>query len=150
MSLVVVLGAGATKSCNGPLTNEILPGMVQQKGSDPKGKLTELEEFLAQVFHISAASEQKDFPGLPLLMSLLDLALDRKQPLHSTWNADRLAQVRQAVELGIFDLLERKLNTAPTTNHYSMINALYPAPAQPRVISLNYDLIIDTALMFVS
>ena len=31
---VVVLGAGATKACGGPLTNEILPGAF---GSETKG-----------------------------------------------------------------------------------------------------------------
>ncbi|HKR95885.1 MAG TPA: hypothetical protein VJW55_11005, partial [Candidatus Angelobacter sp.] len=136
--------------CNGPLTNEILPGMLQKKGVDPQQKLDELAKFLDDVFHVNSTSKPEDYPGLPLMMSLLDLALDRKQPFHANWSTDQLAKVRQAMELGIFDLLERQLNTAPTTNHYSMIHQLYPQPTEPCVLSLNYDLIIDTAMMFVS
>src|SRR5262249_31704551 len=52
--------------------------------------------------------------------------------------------------IGMFDLLEDKLNQAPTNNHYGLLNIIYPPPAQPCVISTNYDLIIDTAMMSAS
>ncbi len=63
---------------------------------------------------------------------------------------DRVSEIRAAVEMGIFYLLELKLLQAQTNNHYNLIQKLYPTPADPCIISLNYDLIIDTALMFIS
>ena len=90
------------------------------------------------------------YPGLPLLMSLLDTAIDRRQPLHSAWDANSIVQIREAIEFGIFDVLEEKLVQAPTNNHYVLLEQLFPAAENPCVISTNYDLIVDTAMMFLS
>jgi hypothetical protein len=51
------------------------------------------------------------------------------------------------VEIGIFDLLEEKLFSASTRNLQELLSNLYSLPSEPCIISLNYDLIIDTALM---
>jgi hypothetical protein len=83
-------------------------------------------------------------------MSLLDLTVDRKQAFGKNWSLDRVSEVRAAVEMGIFYLLELKLIQFQTNNHFEMLQKLYPTPADPCVISLNYDLVIDTALMFLS
>lgn len=145
---VAVLGAGATKSCGGPLTNEILHDMLKDKSApDTTEKLNRLEGFLTQVFRLPTHANNQDFPGLPLFMSLLDTALERRQSFHTGWDVAQILQIRQAMELGIFELLERKLNQAQTTNHFSLIQKLYPPPEEPTVISLNYDLLIDTAFM---
>ena len=144
---VLFLGAGATKSCNGPLTDEILPAIL--KAPDPSESSPVLSEFFANVFHIQPAAPKELFPGLPLVMSLLDMALDRRQAFHPEWDPQRVSELRQTIELRIFDLLEERLNQAPTNNHWTLLQALYPASA-PIVISTNYDLIVDTAMMSVS
>ena len=148
-STVVVLGAGATKACAGPLTNEILPELFLNKADFPNASaLVELEQFLAQNFHVGPGAAKEDYPGLPLLMSLIDMAVGRRQAFHPDWDLDRITRLRHSVELGIFDLLEWRLQKAPTNNHYGLLSVLFPAPDEPRVISLNYDLIIDAAMMF--
>jgi hypothetical protein len=148
---VIVLGAGATKSVGGPLTQEILYEMLQSKAdADTQGKLLPLEQFLIENFHLQSTAQPADYPGLPLLMSLLDLTIDRRQPFRKDWTVDRVSEIRAAVEMGIFYLLERKLVQVQTSNHYNMLQKLYPVPADPCIISLNYDLTIDTALMFLS
>jgi hypothetical protein len=85
----------------------------------------------------------------PLVMSLIDTALDRRQAFHPDWNPEKVSDLRRAVELRIFDLLEAQLFKAPTNNHWQLLQTVYPAPAE-LVISTNYDLIIDTAMMSVS
>ena len=145
---VTILGAGATKSVMGPLTDEILPMILAKK--DGAALLGEFATFLAETFHVTSESEKIDYPGLPLLMSLLDTALARKQTLQGKWNLEGVTRMRRAVELGIFQVLEDALQKAPTNNHYSLLSQLYPPPTEPRVISLNYDLTIDTAMMFYS
>jgi hypothetical protein len=78
--IVIILGAGATKSCGGPLTNDILHGMLQDKSApgttEKLEKLEKLDQFLIDVFRLQPHANKEDYPGLPLFMSLLDLALD--------------------------------------------------------------------------
>lgn len=83
-------------------------------------------------------------------MSLIDIALDRRQPLHTQWDHQRVSELREAIEVGIFDHLEERLYQAPTNNHWDLLQYIYAAPNEPVIISTNYDLIIDTAMMFVS
>jgi hypothetical protein len=145
---VIFLGAGATKSVGGPLTNEILREMLY--GSTQAKTPPLLREFVEKFFHVNAATPVEQFPGLPLLMSLLDTALDRRQAFHPDWELTRVSELRQAIEIGMFDLLEETLRRVPTNNHYGLLQKIYPAPAEPCVVSTNYDLIIDTAMMYVS
>lgn len=146
---VIFLGAGATKACDGPLTSEILPALMA--GPYAAGPATPLlTDFLRTLFHVDAGSPAEHYPGLPLVMSLIDTALDRRQAFHPDWDLDRVSKLRQEVELLIFDLLEDKLNTAPTNSFYRLMDITYPAPAEPCIVSTNYDLIADTAMMFLS
>ena len=146
---VVILGAGATKACNGPLTNEILSEVFLNRADFPNAAaLSELEQFLQQSFHVPIGATTPDYPGLPLLMSLIDTAIERRQAFHPAWDLDAVTRVRHAIELAIFDLLEYRLVKAPTNNHYAMLSRIYPTPQEPRIISMNYDVIIDAAIMF--
>jgi hypothetical protein len=146
---VVILGAGATKACAGPMTNEILPEVLVNKASLPSAAaLGELELFLLEQFHVGLGTPKDEYPGLPLLMSLIDMAIDRRETFHPQWNLERIGRLRHTVESAIFDLLEWRLEKAPTNNHFTLLNKLYPPPNEPQVISLNYDLIADVAIMF--
>jgi hypothetical protein len=80
---VIVLGAGATKADGGPLTNEILHGMLQDiTAPGITEKLTKLEQFLKEVFRVQPGATKEEYPALPLFMSLIDMALDRRQSFH--------------------------------------------------------------------
>jgi hypothetical protein len=148
---VIILGAGATKACKGPLTNEILPEVFQNKADFPNpDSLTRLEQFLQQNFHVVTGAPPQKYPGLPLLISLIDTAIERRQAFHPDWDVDAVTQLRHAMELAIFDLLEYRLEKAPTNNHYQMLLQIYPTPHEPRIISMNYDVIIDAAVMHYS
>lgn len=148
---VLFLGAGATKSVNGPMTDEILPAIFAEKSriaaSDPKGRVARLVEFLQNEFHVAPGLPKEQYPGLPLLMSLLDMALDRRELFHAEWDVTLLAELREAIELGIFDVLEEALQKFPTNNHFTLLNKVFTAPNQPQIITTNYDLVVDTALM---
>lgn len=73
-----------------------------------------------------------------------------QQAFHSKWDLFRVTELRQAIEICIFEHLEERLITAPTNSHWELLQQLYPAAEQPVVISANYDLLIDAAIMFVS
>jgi hypothetical protein len=145
---VIFLGAGATKSVGGPLTNEILKQMLY--GSTQAKTPPRLREFVEKFFHVNAATPLEQFPDLPLLMSLLDTSLDRRQAFHPDWQQQQVSDLRRAIEIGMFDLLEETLEKVQTKSHSGLLNKIYPQPTEPCVISTNYDLIIDTAMMSVS
>jgi hypothetical protein len=146
---ILVLGAGATKACNGPLTNEILFDAGQAVSSiEREGYLSALDCFLEAVFHMPARPVRTKlaYPGLPLLMSLIDTAIDRNQPLHSDYDVDRLREVRAAIEYAIFAVLEYKLRGTIPPLHSRANALLFPEGVEPQIISLNYDIIVDNML----
>jgi len=151
---VLFLGAGATKSVKGPMTDEILPAIFAEKvriaASDPKGRVVRLVQFLTDEFYVNPGLTKEQYPGLPLLMSLIDMALDRRELFHGAWDVSLLAELREAIELGIFDVLEEALAKFPTNNHFTLLTKLFAAPNQPEIITTNYDLVVDTALMHLS
>jgi hypothetical protein len=73
-----------------------------------EGYLTLLDRFLQDVFHLPArpARAKFSYPGLPLLMSLIDTAIDRGQPLHAKYDVPTLRNVRAALDYAIFAVLE--------------------------------------------
>ena len=112
---VVLFGAGATKACGGPLTNEIIPQAFDPAvltGIEREQYLHLVDSFLVENFHLPQQPSEGDYPALPLLLSLVDTAIHRKQLMEGiNWPADLLRQVRRALEYMIFALSDRQ--TAP-------------------------------------
>lgn len=178
--VVVVFGAGATKACGGPLTNEILPDAyapkvraeMERDGYNDviqrEGYADLLDEFLVNSFHVPrdrAVRNQGSYPGLPLLLSLIDTAIDRKEPLGPRWVPERipegeaqsprgrrsLTDLRQSLEYIVFALLDYKLRRLKHNYYRDLLKKLYPPGGpEPDVISLNYDLIADNSLIRLS
>src|SRR5262245_30879729 len=72
--VAVVLGAGATKACDGPLTTEILSQAFKATRGE---QLDLLNRFVQQIFNVPAALAKRqpgDYPPLPTLLSILDTA----------------------------------------------------------------------------
>jgi len=136
------------------MTDEILPKMFTESAriaaSDPQGRVSKLVQFLQTEFHVDPALPKEQYPGLPLLMSLLDMALDRRELFDTPWDVNMLADLREAIELGIFEVLEEALGNFATKNHFTLLDKLFTAPVIPQVITTNYDLVVDTSLMYMS
>ena len=160
---VVILGAGATKACGGPLTNEILSEVFTRRNDlyDPLA-LKPLEAFLIENFHLPKLDTDRrweDYPPLPLLLSLIDLGRDRKEPfkpmkMHNAWypesrssTGNSLASARRSLEYAISALLENMLDKVnKPLLHSEMVTKIFPGNMPPKVISFNYDIIIDKTL----
>lgn len=149
---IVIFGAGATKACGGPLTAEILPRAFANWGLIEREEfMASLEAFLTENFHLpgdSAARQDKEsYPALPLLIGLIDIALDRGHSFGPKWRTEELAFVRRALDYVIFAVLEHELRQL--TNHYrTLLDRLLQREPDPlRVISLNYDIIADNTLI---
>jgi hypothetical protein len=162
----IVFGAGATKACNGPLTDEILPcafGPFRERGLTPEwkaifereGMIDDVGKFLKDAFCIDVGkARREDFPSLPLLLSLIDTAIDRNEGLSGpntteVYDKSRLLGVRRSLEYLIFAVLQHSLSTAPIDNSYDkLLRLIYESTKQPPVVvSLNYDLLVDHAMM---
>jgi hypothetical protein len=151
---VVLFGAGATKACGGPLTNEILPQAFEptiRREIEREYYIDLLDQFLIQNFHVpqlQANRTESDYPALPLLLSLVDTAIDRNQPMGANWTVEKLRQVRRALQYMVFALLEYKLRRLSHNYYADLLDALDPARSDtPTVISLNYDVIVDNAMV---
>ena len=89
---VIIFGAGATKACGGPLTNEILLDLYNHcQELEREGFLDLLDKFLVDSFNLPenvGGRTKEHYPGLPLLLSLLDVSIDKKQPMGAEWGTD--------------------------------------------------------------
>jgi hypothetical protein len=135
---VIVFGAGATRDCGGPLTNEILPEAFKANPSllQQQEAIDLLRRFLNQSFPLSVERrEPQDYPSLPLFLSLLDTAIERKHPFGLGWPAEEVVKVREAVEAAIFAVLDFRSPQLEISSYAD----LEPEAA---VISLNYDMIL--------
>jgi len=152
---VVIFGAGATAACGGPITDQILPTAFEgYNGACPKSFQREdffetIEQFLVNTFQLPVSQSErtaKHYPALPLLLSLIDTAIDRNQPF-ADQTVEDLRNVRGSLEYLIFAVLQESLKHTQAQNPYrQMFNALYAIHIEPVVISLNYDVIADNAL----
>jgi NAD-dependent SIR2 family protein deacetylase len=152
---VVVLGAGATKACGGPLTNEILPGAFRpqdegQLTKDAGLDLSELERFLFNNFslpkgHSKKRDNQDLYPGLPMLLSLLDTAIERNQDYGPGCNAPEVRELRQLVEYAVYQYIKRTTRNAKPY-HQELVTWLNRNGEEPSIVSLNYDTLVDDAL----
>jgi len=151
---IVLFGAGATKACGGPLTNEILPQAFElgvRPDIEREDYINLQEQFLIENFHLpqqQADRTESDYPALPLLLSLVDTAIDRNQPMGANWPVEKLRHVRRALQYVVFALLEYKLRRLSHNYYADLLDTLDPTRnTTPTVISLNYDVIVDNAMV---
>jgi hypothetical protein len=164
---VFILGAGATKACGGPLTGEILPWAFRQGPDSPlmsgdrEQMLSRLGGFLGGCFHAprnAAEPRPEDFPDLPLLMSLIDDAVDRGLQI-GRYSPDDLREVRGWLDFAVAEVIRWSLEDrvhpggrGMTANpHEPLLEPFYtragPDAVAPTVVSFNYDLIADNAMV---
>ena len=154
MNSVLIFGAGATKACGGPLTNEILPDAFRIKDKiERENFLHIVNEFLVSRFNVPKDIEERkneDYPPLPLLLALLDTAIDKKHAFDKYWPLNKLVHVREGLEYLIFALLEYQLSRSQGHNHYhdlfKVANEEWRLP-EINVISTNYDIIADNSMI---
>jgi hypothetical protein len=158
---VFVLGAGASYVHGAPLTDEIVPLALTQLPDSDNPRLGVLRDFLERAFHFDTAAfplvEEKpgddphwrNCPGLVDLLSVVDMALDRRENLVEGFNQDRLRELRQSLEFAIFKSLEWTLSWQNPTGRRSnatkrLVEMMHPQDSI--IISFNYDVVADIAL----
>ncbi len=162
---VVIVGAGATAACGGPLTNDLLP-LAFGAGTDSPCRqpivsvgvrnasdLSWADQFLVETFEVPADHHRRrssDYPALPIVLSLIDLALDRGQAFGKRWTPRRLRRARLGLECAIHAVLKVTLEPVELAdNPYVRLleREFPPSGPPPVVVSLNYDTLADCALV---
>lgn len=133
---VVILGAGASFHTGAPG----LKGFLRKALDTAPDKLKDLDAFLRGYF--GYAPPEQPCPPLPLVLGVLDIALDRKQGLGSDWDVKRLRKVRGQIEYGIFVVLRGLEDKELYRNLVRWFG-----DREPTIISMNYDLLADAALI---
>lgn len=160
---VIILGAGATKACGGPLTDEILPAALngEMAHDNRSTRIEDREEllrlttyFLEECFHVPPGRRpvnKEDCPSLPFLLSMLRQSVELRKPI-GTWKGQKLLKAKRAIEYSIFAVIEAALRRIPPDKqfHHTLLKPLYRQNIEPTVISLNYDVIVDNAMFSLS
>jgi len=156
---VIILGAGATKACGGPLTEEILPAALNGEMADDN-RVTRVEDreelldlasqFLRDCFNVPVDGRtiKKEYcPSLPMVLSMLHRSATSGLPL-GNWEGDRLVKAKRAIEYAMFAVIEAALRRIPSGREYhrKLLQPLYRRGVEPSVVSLNYDVIVDNAM----
>lgn len=151
---VILFGAGATKACGGILTNEILPEACRLKSElDREGMMEFLEQFLIENFNLPTSPDSRsmeDYPPLPLLFSLIDIAIEKGHPLSDNWDRERLTRIQPVLAYAIWAVLDYR--GSDINNLYEPFLKLLNSETggEFTLISLNYDLLADIALIRLS
>ena len=158
---VLVLGAGATRACGGPLTNEILPPAFQPPVVGTSAiLLPALKRYLKEEFRVAFPDTGAkdalpppgdDYPPLPLLLSLVDATINRRDSWSPKWTLGDLAKVRRAIEYAIFAVVSGKVGDNKSALgeelHLRLLEKVFGKQAPPQVVSLNYDILVDNAMI---
>jgi len=156
--LVFFFGAGASKAENAPLTSELLLEALKS----PSGNqhfLSVIKRFLTELFKIERFDNIEGTEQLPKfeeLLTLVDVALLKEEEFSEYWNRTRLFELREALVYCIAKILRIKLQPREreSTPHYHrrFIRNIFDSAIdiesdKNSFISLNYDILLDYALL---
>lgn len=159
---VFIFGAGASAACGTPLTNEILWRAFTEesvyaelcRNGERAVDVKCVGDCLKEHFHVPEEGAQKeDFPSLTLLLSILDISIDRNRPFPPSdtfpngLSREDLAKARGSLEYIVFGVLDHYLKNAAGNAQRDLLQSSLVAEKEgPQVISLNYDIIADAAM----
>ncbi|MEO5984376.1 MAG: SIR2 family protein [Ferruginibacter sp.] len=142
---VVILGAGASKADGMPVQSELLPLLVKARGKRARRVQSGLEAFFGKFLLAKTA------PTFEEVLGILDLALQRQESFVGYPNigsGSRIGQLRDDLVAAIASAMaqsgrERAVYGRALVARLRRENALL----QTGFVSLNYDIIIDNALI---
>jgi NAD-dependent SIR2 family protein deacetylase len=152
---IIFLGAGASKSDGAPLQFELLRDYFLQPKDDSR---REMDGELAQLFKVfynidtSQINQQTIFPSFEEVLGTLELALERREHFKvagEVWDIYRIQRCREHVIFLICVILAKKLGAMPSglfNFHWDLAERL-PMDQTTAIISLNYDLLMDNAIL---
>jgi len=146
--IVYILGAGASATLGAPLVSNFLAkGFDILNEEHMKNSVPNFRKFLRE---ISSGYGQ---PDIEEVLSFVDLAIAKDQPVSENYSVEKLKQIRGELNYFIYYTLAQSIKTEgfwprllgiTRDPHHILANNLAPGDA---VISFNYDLLIDYAMI---
>ncbi|MBA7493317.1 hypothetical protein ES702_03875 [subsurface metagenome] len=155
---VIFLGAGASASEGAPLQGNLFKEYFEYSRANPHeveyDMNQSLNEFFRSFFGIDIRNDnldETDFPTFEECLGILELALNRQESFKSyslTPNSPKIQRVREDLIFLIAIILDRTLR-GRARYHRDFIKRLQRERIlkQTAFVSLNYDILIDNALM---
>jgi hypothetical protein len=141
---VFLLGAGASKACGLPLTNELLPTVLPAlKTKSLRKRTTEFVKYLNPYFK----SSWRNYPNLEEFLSLMDVYVEFSSKVKSghKFEPDEVEELKDDLLAAITASLSEKTEKIKiqNTQFFRLAKLLKPGDA---VITFNWDLLIEKAL----
>lgn len=146
MEKVYVLGAGFSTAINrnAPLNNNLFPYIYRKQ----KKFLDLVRDFIHDFYgERQIVNANEIYPPLPLIedvLSQLDVLIAEERPLSSIYTLDKLRLIRKYLAFGIALALQDALQRG---SHMQSAENFVHAIEGSIIISLNYDIIIDNAIL---
>ena len=148
MATVYILGAGATKAVarNAPLNDDLLREALDLGRPGIADRMSEVRKFILDFYPATG----NNIPALEDVLSQLDLALNEGRPLSSTYTVDKIRELRDGLVYGIAEVLRTSLERDHPSDHEvwprlkEFLSHLRP---EDTIVSLNYDIVVDNALL---
>ncbi|HEY9857374.1 MAG TPA: SIR2 family protein [Stenomitos sp.] len=134
-------GASAAESPVAPTNTNLLKGGLSRR----QGKYQTLQRFLTDW----GFSDFQFLPSIEELLSILDNCLSKGEPIGQRWSISDLTRCREELVTCIYDVigdtLDSRSNGSSEQGLYEQLIRQLPGE-DVSLISLNYDLLLDTAL----
>jgi hypothetical protein len=141
---VFLLGAGASKACGLPLTNELLPTVLPSlKTKSLRKRTTDFVKYLYPYFK----SKWRNYPNLEELLSLMDVYVEFSSKVKSShkFEPDKVKELKDDLLAAITASLSEKTEgiNIQKTQFFRLAKLLRPGDA---VVTFNWDLLVEKAL----
>jgi len=141
---VFLLGAGASKACGLPLTNEMLPTVLPAlKTKSLRKRTTDFVKYLYPYFK----SSWGNYPNLEELLSLMDVYVEFSSKVKSShkFEPDEVDELKDDLLAAITASLSEKTESIKiqNTQFFRLAQLLKPGDA---VVTFNWDLLVEKAL----
>lgn len=145
MSRVFVLGAGASMAFSDAalLNDQLLPKALEHRDDDKVSRIARFIEHTYPVAQSLVLNRDERLPQIEDVLSLLDLAIMEDRPLSQSYRITELRELRRNLVYAIcLALKEIHDNNRDLSRKFTS-----KLTANDSVICLNYDLIIDNAVL---
>ncbi|NDQ55746.1 MAG: hypothetical protein GZ088_01580 [Acidipila sp.] len=141
---VFILGAGASKACGLPLTNELLPDIVSSLGTKPvRKRALNFIKYLYPYFELTWGN----YPNVEELLSLMDVYVEFSKKVKSShkFEPDEVEELKDELLTAIsVSLSERTAKVKiQNTQFFRLAQIMRPGDV---VVSFNWDVLLESAL----
>lgn len=149
--IVFIFGAGASKAENAPIAGELLYKTLTSPDLRNDGHVVELRNFLKEYFYANVDDlENNPLPTFEEVLTIVDISLARQEDFSSTLDYEKLFLIRDSLIYSIARILEIYLRDSGVL-HRKFVKNLFNANEniwrRISFINLNYDLLLDNALI---